>query len=287
MSASSPLDRDQVKRAVASLLKYVHGKKEKSQKKALLDDAEYVLLSVGLQKIPEKGKNKPYRIIIPNPIYDADQMDVCMFVKDSKEIKKRLEERPVACVKKVLSLKKLRSDYKDFEAKRKLCSSYDMFLCQDSILPMMPKAIGKKFFVKKKQPIPLKCTSLDLGVPVRRALDSTYLYLGWGSSTSVRIGITSMSEEEIVSNIIKALDGITLRVPKKWRGIRSLHIKTGNSVALPIFGALPDVDPVSGDENGAESTSSSKKDGKRKKPADRAEKKQKQTRSVAKKKRRR
>eukprot|EP00940_MAST-03C_sp_MAST-3C-sp2_P000143 g143.t1 len=240
--SKSPLDIEQVGRAVKSLLKYVNGRKGKDGSKQLIEEADYVLLSVGLTKIPEKGRNKPFRIKISHPIYDSESMDLCMFVKDSKEIKKRLAEHPVPCVKKVLSLQKLRTDYKDFEAKRKLCAGYDMFLCQDSILPMMPKAIGKKFFVKKKQPIPIKCTSIDLGVPVRRALESTYLYLGWGSCSTVRVGLTAMTSDQIVENIVTAMEGITGRVPKKWRGIRSLHIKTGNSVALPIYSARPEAE---------------------------------------------
>ena len=35
-----------------------------------------------------------------------------------------------------------------FKAKRKLCSSYDLFLCDGSILPMTTKALGKEFFKK-------------------------------------------------------------------------------------------------------------------------------------------
>jgi len=152
--AGTPLKEEQVGKAVASLLKYIKGRKAaKTDKKTpLFVEDEYVLLVVGLTKIPTKGRNKPFRISIPHAIYNREECDVCYFVKDTAASKKKLKAHPVPCIKEVISLEKLRTDYKDFESKRKLCGSFDMFLCESRILPMMPKAIGKKFFVRRSSP---------------------------------------------------------------------------------------------------------------------------------------
>lgn len=50
----------------------------------------------------------------------------------------------------VIGLSKLRANYRDYEAKRKLCDSYDVFLADERILPLLPKLLGKKFFQTKK-----------------------------------------------------------------------------------------------------------------------------------------
>jgi hypothetical protein len=50
----------------------------------------------------------------------------------------------------VIGLAKLRANYKQFEAKRKLSSSYDLFLSDARILPILPRLLGKSFFKKKK-----------------------------------------------------------------------------------------------------------------------------------------
>jgi ribosome biogenesis protein UTP30 len=50
----------------------------------------------------------------------------------------------------VIGLSKLRANYKQYEAKRQLKDSYDLFLADVRILPMLPRLLGKKFFLSKK-----------------------------------------------------------------------------------------------------------------------------------------
>ena len=47
--------------------------------------------------------------------------------------------------------------------------------------------------------------------------------------------------QQHVDNIMAAADGVAARIPKKWANIQALHIKTPDSVALPIFASLPEV----------------------------------------------
>jgi ribosome biogenesis protein UTP30 len=76
----------------------------------------------------------------------------------SKDIKMRLEETPVAGVTKVIDLDKLRKNFDRYQAKRELCARkpnfinisrfylltrYSLFLADDRIIPMLPKALGK------------------------------------------------------------------------------------------------------------------------------------------------
>lgn len=51
---------------------------------------------------------------------------------------------------KVISVEKLGTDYRSFEAKRKLCASYALFLCDKRVYDRLPTLLGKKFFEKKK-----------------------------------------------------------------------------------------------------------------------------------------
>ena len=50
----------------------------------------------------------------------------------------------------VISVTKLRKNYKSFQDKRTLCSQYDAFLCDERIYHLIPKAVGKAFFSRKK-----------------------------------------------------------------------------------------------------------------------------------------
>ena len=47
-------------------------------------------------------------------------------------------------------------------------------------------ATGKKFFQKKKQPIPVDLTNKDWAAQVRKATEATYMYRTGGTSLSIR-----------------------------------------------------------------------------------------------------
>jgi len=48
------------------------------------------------------------------------------------------------------------------------------------------------------------------------------------------------SLEEVVANALAAIDGAAEVIPRKWANIQSIYMKTNESVALPIYNAIPD-----------------------------------------------
>jgi len=239
------VDHKQVVKATTALIKHIENTKqneaEKKKKTALWQEDDVILLMLTLKKVPEKERTKPYRISIPYPLYGTDT-EICVLVKDPQgDYKKKFEEQNVK-VAKTIGVSKLRTNYKPFESKRQLCGSYDLFLADSRIIPLLPKLLGKTFFKKKKQPIPVDLKGKDLQREITKARMSTYLYLsGNGTCIAVRIARTKYSIDQIVQNITVGLSHIVENIPKKWKNIQSIHIKTSDSVALPIYNSLPEV----------------------------------------------
>lgn len=50
-----------------------------------------------------------------------------------------------------------------------------------------------------------------------------------------------MEKEAILENAMAAISGAAEIVPKKWANVRSLHLKSLESVALPIYQTVPDM----------------------------------------------
>jgi ribosome biogenesis protein UTP30 len=150
----------------------------------------------------------------------------------------------------------LRKNFSQYQQRIELCNSFDLFLADDRILPMLPKALGAKFFEKKKQPIPVNLKSKDIAGPIKAVCHSTFFFLGYGVTSSVKVGPTDFDVEMIVANIMAALKGVAEAVPKKWKNIQSIHLKTTNSIALPLYNSLPTVDD---DEEEVEEKKESKK----------------------------
>lgn len=230
--------------------KSVKSKAEKSEasKKNLLDEDEessavadkksfYVMF--GLKKIPAEVSVKPQLISVPNTwksATSAESVRVCIFTKDPhEEYKKRIKALGIASIVKVIPVSKLRKNFKPFEAKRQLCASYDIFLTDCRVVAFLPKLIGKKFFEAKKIPVVVDLTKEDLKAELETAINSTYLHLTSGPCSSVKIGLGSQGVSVLTENGAQIIKQVIEKIPGGWDNIKVLHVKTPDSLALPIY----------------------------------------------------
>ncbi|GLD98855.1 hypothetical protein PINS_up007573 [Pythium insidiosum] len=240
----NPLDEAQVRKAVAALQYFLEKNKGDSTKKQLVTQTEYISCIITRKAIPSKGSLKPIQIDIPHSLWGGENdAEMCLFVKDTDKdrIKKALAEDPVPGLSKVMSVKKLRKNFSQFDDKRTLAGAYDMFLADDRILPYLKTPLGTKFFVKKKQPVAVRVSRKDVSNAIRAVFHRTTMHTSTGPCTNVRVAHFGMSVDEIVENIIVAMNNCAAHVVKGWHGVQSISIKTADSLALPIYNALSDV----------------------------------------------
>ncbi|KAJ1944696.1 proteasome-interacting protein cic1, partial [Linderina macrospora] len=235
------LNHELVLQASKALLKHTKQRSEKEDSTNLFaGEKETVILQLGLKKFNNRSRHKPYRVPLRTAIYDADSQ-VCLFTKDdSKEYAAKILALGVPQIKEVISIKKLKHDHKAYEAKRRVLTSYDLFLTDDRILNSLPKALGTKFFQRKKLPFPVNLDAADLKKELTKAIGSTFYAPTTGTTSVVRVGSTEMTPEQLAKNVECAVEAIAARVPKGWKNVQSLHIKTGKSLALPIYNSLPE-----------------------------------------------
>lgn len=231
--------------AVKALLKWKESQSA-TQKPQLLPQDDFIYLNLTLEKIPQNTCTKPFKIPLPHPLFDHSS-ELCLIIDDrpnsnlTKESAQKIIKSQNIAISKIIKLSKLMTDYKSFEARRKLCGSYDLFLVDRRIVHFLPRLLGSSFFKKKKLPL-----SLDLGHKnwkgqIERATGSALLYIRTGTCCVMKVAKVSMESEEIVENVVAVIKGAVDLVPKKWRGIRSLQLKFFDSLALPVYQALPEV----------------------------------------------
>ncbi|KAJ7296685.1 hypothetical protein O6H91_01G162600 [Diphasiastrum complanatum] len=244
-SLSGKVDESRVGKAVDALLKWM-SHKTNGKPQQLLEDDQLLYLVISLKKIPERERTNPYRIPLPHPLFSLNgSQEVCLIVNDrekginKKEAKQKILQEGLG-IAKVVGITKLKTDFFSFEAKRKLCGSYDLFLADDRILPRLPALLGKAFFKKKKHPIPVKLSRAQWKNQVEAACGSTFLYIRGGTCSMLKAARISQTRQEIMDNIMAAIQGAAEAVPKKWRNIRAIHLKTMESLALPLYQAMPD-----------------------------------------------
>ncbi|KAM3339013.1 ribosomal L1 domain-containing protein 1 [Capsicum galapagoense] len=160
---------------------------------------------------------------------------------DVETVQKKLEYEGIP-IDKVMKISKLKSEYKSFEAKRELYDSYELFLADKRVVNLLPGLLGKQFYKKKRKvpvPVDLRGNS-SWKEEIERACSTTLLCLGNGTCSVLKIGKGGMENGEVMENVLASIDGIIEFVPKKLDGVRAFHLKFSDSLALPVYEALPD-----------------------------------------------
>ncbi|KAM6121662.1 ribosomal L1 domain-containing protein 1 [Phoenicopterus ruber ruber] len=236
------LERAQVKKAVEALLAFTRSKAKGDA--LLLNESENVHLLVTVWKVPRVAQ--VIKIPLPHGIR-PETAEVCLFTKDEPNLsaeqtenlyRKLLIQNGIRSVSQIISYKTLKKEYKLFEAKRRLLNRFDLFLSDDRIRRLLPSHLGKHFYERKKAPLSVNLKARNLAKELEKHIQGTTLPVtNKGCCYTARIGHTGMKADEILDNIIAAAEVIAKKLPKNWKNVKILHLKTLKSVALPIFTA--------------------------------------------------
>ncbi|XP_051274189.1 ribosomal L1 domain-containing protein 1 isoform X2 [Dicentrarchus labrax] len=234
------LDRAQVKKAVQALQAFL---KSKSTKDSLfLDETQQISLLFTLWKIPKKAQT--IRIPLPHG-QRPDTDEVCLFTRDEPKMtseqtqrfyKKLLEEKGVKNITEIIPYKALRTEYKPYEAKRRLLGNFDMFLSDDRVRRLLPSHLGKHFYERKKEPLSVNLQSKHLARDIQRVIQGTSLKVNnKGCCCMARVGHSAMTADEVTENIEAAVQTVAAKLRTKGPVMKLIHIKSQTSVALPIY----------------------------------------------------
>lgn len=201
------VDNQLTDRALRALLKHHESSSSigDNKKLQLIENDLDVQVQFSLARIPGNASPKPIRVEIPHPLVkvagstsdakDGDDnlqdVEACLIVKEESKpwVQEMIARFPaeLGCIKKVLGLQSLRIKHKSFSQRRDLLARFDVFFADDRILPMLTKALGGKFFEKKKQPIAVKLTRKEaLPFAIQKALTSTFMFLSAGTCVTVK-----------------------------------------------------------------------------------------------------
>ena len=57
--------------------------------------------------------------------------------------------------------------------------------------------------------------------------------------STIQVGHSGQTSHQIKENIMLATENLASRIQKGWSNVQSIHIKTVESIALPIYTSLP------------------------------------------------
>lgn len=175
------------------------------------------------------------------------------------------------CIKKVIGLKKLKERYKTFEARRQLFAEHDVFLADDRAVTFLPKLLGKVFYGgTTKRPIPVNLSPkrekdkannrfsvvvskakkppgdtdraiappAQIASELRKTLACTTASLSPSPTLAIRVGNSTFPAALLAANIEAIIEKMLEKhIPGGWRGLKAVHVKGTETMALPIWQA--------------------------------------------------
>ena len=234
-------------------------------------NAESIWLVLSTKKfMTNERRLKPRKIALPHSLNVSPNINICLITPDPQRTFKDAISHPSFPtelshrITKVIGIEKLTKKYHEFESKRQLRDSFDLFLADDRIITYLTKILGKTFYKStSKRPIPVRLEASKpkekknaalpstktrsessssksiaalpiIAKEIERTLSAAQVHLSPSTTTSVKIGLASFTPEQMVANVEAVVAGLTDKLVA-WRNVRAIHVKGPNTMALPIW----------------------------------------------------
>ena len=231
------------------------------------DESVAIWLQLTTKKhITDTKRLKPGKLSVPHPLNTSSTTTICLITADPQRTYKDIVASPGfpselgSRITKVVGISKIKAKWTQYEAQRKLYAEHDIFLADDRIVTLLPKLLGKTFYKNTtKRPIPVTllppaprtegkriarakgdgpqaATPQQIASEIEKAIRGTLVHLTPSTNTAVKVGYASWDAQKLAENVDAVASAMIEKyVPKKWRGVKSIHIKGPTTAALPIW----------------------------------------------------
>ncbi|KAJ9533710.1 hypothetical protein QJQ45_026833 [Haematococcus lacustris] len=186
---------------------------------------ETIELQIGLKNY-DPQKDKRFSGSVKLPYIPRPRMKVCVLgdVKHCEQAQAiQVDAKGVDELKKLNKNKKL---------VKKLAQSYHAFLASDSVIKQIPRLLGPGLNKAGKFPSPINKAVLD---QVNETKASIKFQLKKVLCMGVAVANVEMSESEIRTNVMYAINFLVSLLKKNWQNVRCLYIKTSMGKPFRIY----------------------------------------------------
>ncbi|KAG0173670.1 Ribosomal L1 domain-containing protein 1 [Apophysomyces sp. BC1034] len=224
-------DEEQARKAIAAIYKWSESKNTND----LLENERNVFLQVTSKHIMKKNTSasvKPKKIQLKFSPY-PDSAEACLIVKnDEEKWEEKIKNDGINWVTKVVSVKALKG--MQFEEKRKLTSSYELFLVDDRVQHAALSVSGGIFVKKNKYPAPVRLSG-DIKAKLEKALITSYSRPNTGVCHSTKIGHLGMGKDHVYQNLLAALPKLVEISATNWTAVQNIGVQAEKGPMLPLY----------------------------------------------------
>ncbi|KAJ1957998.1 60S ribosomal protein l10a [Linderina pennispora] len=179
---------------------------------------ETVELQIGLKNY-DPQRDKRFSGTIKLPHIPRPKMTVCILGDAHDVDKAKAIDMPFRSVE---DLKKMNKNKKLI---KKMAASYDAFIASEALIKQIPRLLGPGLHKAGKFPTPVSHTD-DLTARADEIRATIKFQLKKVLCLAVAIGNVSMEEDEVLGNIMLAVNFLVSLLKKRWQNVKSLYIKS-------------------------------------------------------------
>jgi len=191
--------------------------KDKSEKRNFVQSVELV---VNLRDIdPKKPEGKIQELIeLPHP--PGKENKICVIASGEMALKAKRAGADL-----VVERGDLEALMGDKKKQKELAKTYDFFIGEAPLMPLVGRSLGATLGPKGKMPTPVPPTA-NIADQIEKHRKMVFVRLRGQPVLQCRVGNENMSNEEIAENVQAVMGRIEGKLKRGIKNIRSIYLKT-------------------------------------------------------------
>jgi len=205
-----PLDT----KTILDAIKEVKGKSEKR------NFVQSIELVINLQDIDPKKPESKIQELIELPYPPGKENRICVVASGEMALKAKRAGADL-----VVERGDLEALMGDKKKQQELAETYDSFIAEAPLMPIVGRSLGATLGPKGKMPTPVPPTA-DIADQIKKQRKMLLVRLRGQPVLQCRVGNENMPDEEITQNVQAVIRRIEGKLKRGIKNIRSIHLKT-------------------------------------------------------------
>jgi len=200
-----------------STLEAIKEAKERAKKRSFVQSIDLI---VNLKDIdPKKSESRIQELIeLPHPAGEVNR--ICVFASGELALKARREGADL-----VMERSDLETLMGDKKRQKELAKTYDFFIAEAPLMPLVGRVLGTTLGPKGRMPTPVSPTA-NIKEHIERHRNMVLIRLRGQPVLQCRVGTEDVPDEQISENIQVVMRRIERRLKRGIQNIRSIWLKT-------------------------------------------------------------
>jgi len=208
-----------------SVLEAVKEAKTKSKKRNFNQSTELI---INLRDIDPKKPEGKIQELIELPYPPGKENRICVIASGEMALKAKKAKADL-----LIEREELEAMMGDKEKQKELANSYDFFIAEAPLMPLVGKSLGATLGPKGKMPTPVP-PAADIADHMKRHRKMVLLRTRGQPVLHCRVGAENMADEEIAENIQAIIRRVEAKLKRGIKNIRSVIVKTTMGPSIKI-----------------------------------------------------